>query len=76
MTIEKILEKLIDHRVTLRYTPHEETELRETSGILKEINTNVISLTTFDVYGNRETWYLNRHACTLHSIVDEGKGGD
>ena len=72
MTIVKILEKLIGHKVTLRYTPHEETELRETSGILKEIDTNIISLETYDVYGNLETWYLNRHACTLHSVVDEG----
>lgn len=72
MEIESLLKLLIGHKVTLTYTPHEETVLRETSGILKEFNADIIHLTVYNNFGNIEEYYLNRHGCTLHSILDEG----
>ena len=73
MNIDKVLEKLIGHKVTLHYTQHEEPEMRETSGILRDFNKDVIHMTIFTVYGEKNEWYLNRHACTLLSVIDEGK---
>ena len=71
--LEGILKQLLGHKVTLHYTPHEENEMRETSGILRQVTKNMIHLTIYNSYGEKVEFYLNRHACTLHSIADEGK---
>ena len=73
LDIDSVLNKLMNHKVTISFTPHEEAELRQTSGTLKEISRDIIHLETYDVYGKLDHYYLNRHACTLHSIVDEGE---
>jgi len=73
LNVEDVLEKLVGHRVTLRFTPHEENELRESSGILVKVTPHIIHLKIYDTYGNPYDYYLNRHACTLHSITDEGE---
>jgi len=73
LNIEDVLEKLVGHKVILHYTPHEENEMRETSGILRSYNKGIIHLTAFNEYGEKVEFYLNRHACTLHSVVDEGE---
>lgn len=73
MNINEILESLINHKVTLHYTQHEESTLRETSGILKQVNKDTIQLILFGEYGEPYTYYLNRHSCVLLSISDEGE---
>jgi len=71
--LDEVLEKLIGHKVTLHFTQHEEPELRETSGILRDFSRDVIHLTIFNWYGEKTDCYINRHACTLVSITDEGE---
>jgi hypothetical protein len=72
LNLDKVLEKLIGHKVVLHHTQHEEPEMRETSGILRDFNRDMIHMTIYNVYGEKTEWYLNRHACTLLSITDEG----
>jgi len=76
LNIEDALKKLIGHKVTLHFTPHEESELRESSGILVVVTPDIIHLKIYDNYGEPYDYYLNRHACTLHSVTDEGKPKD
>jgi len=71
--IGEILEKCINHKVTLVYNSHEESQLRETSGILVGVNAEVIYLKLYSNFGEVEDYYLNRHSCTLHSVIDLGK---
>ena len=73
LDIEKLLESLINHKVTISYAQHEEADLRETSGVLKSFNKNIIHLELFDSFGKETEYYLNRCACTLHSITDDGE---
>lgn len=73
MNLDRVLEKLIGHRVTLHYTQHEEPQMRESSGILRAFSKDMIHMTIYNVYGEKTEWYLNRHACTLLSITDEGE---
>jgi len=73
LDLDKILERLIGHKVVLHYTQHEEPEMRETSGILRAYSKDMIHMTLYNIYGQPTEWYLNRHACTLVSITDEGK---
>jgi len=61
--LKSLLADLVGHQVSLSFTLHEEGDLRDSQGILKE----------FDDWGYRYDYYLNRHACTLHSIVDYGE---
>jgi len=72
--LESLLNELIGHKVAISFTPHEESELRETFGILKAVSKEIIHIELYDDYGEKDSdYYLNRHACTLHSIVDHGK---
>lgn len=72
--LEKLLSKLINHKLVLSYTPHEEGDLRETYGVLKDFNKDIVHMELYDDYGELESnYYLNRHGCTLHSIIDYGE---
>jgi hypothetical protein len=70
--LKSLLKSLIGHKLTLTFTVHEEGELRDVQGILKDFDDEFIHLKIFDFYGEVTDYYLNRHACTLHSIVDYG----
>lgn len=70
--IDTILESLIEHKVVIKFTQHEEPTLRETYGLLKYVNKDIIHMEIYDVIGNLENYYLNRHACALLSVTDEG----
>jgi len=72
-TVERVAEKLIQHKITISFTPHEEANLRETSGILESVEKDIVCLKMFDTYGTQQYYYLNRHACTLYSVIDEGE---
>ena len=72
-TVNELLSKVVGHRVVISFTPHEEDALRETEGILEDFNEEVIHLRIYDSFGDASDYYLNRHACTLHSITDFGK---
>ena len=76
MNLDKVLKGLIGHKVMFHYTQHEEPEMRETTGILKAFNKDMIHLTIYNTYGEPSEFYLNRHACTLVSITDEGEARD
>lgn len=71
--LKSLLSDLINHQVSLSFTLHEEGDLRDSQGILKEFDDDFIHLEMFDDWGYRYDYYLNRHACTLHSIVDYGE---
>jgi len=73
MNLDNVLKKMIRHKVTLHYTQHEEPEMRETSGILVDFNRDMIHLEIFNDFGEPQEYYLNRHARTLVSIIDEGE---
>ena len=71
--LKSLLNDLVGHQVSLSFTLHEEGDLRDSEGILKEFDDDFIHLEMFDTWGYRYDYYLNRHACTLHSIVDYGE---
>jgi chromosome segregation ATPase len=71
--LEALLNNLVGYKVAISFTPHEEDALRETEGILEDFNEEVIHLRIYDSFGDCSDYYLNRHACTLHSITDFGK---
>ena len=73
-TLDELLKSLINHKVGITFTQHEEGSLRDTFGVLKDFDKNFIHIELFDDYGERESdYYLNRCACTLHSIIDYGE---
>lgn len=71
--LESLLERLLGHNVCLSFTVHEEGDLRESEGVLTNFNSEFIYLRMWDGFGESYEYYLNRHACTLHSITDLGK---
>lgn len=73
MNMEKLLKKLIGHKVDLSYISHEEYKLHSTMGILVEFDEDVIRIKLYDNYGDTSNWYLNRHACRLYGVVDYGE---
>jgi len=70
--MDVILKKLMNHIVTISFTPHEET-LRETTGILVKLTGEIIKLEIYATSGEKEIYYLNRRGSVLHSIIDLGK---
>lgn len=70
-TAEDVLQGLIGHRVRLHLMGRDH-ELREQAGILRGITKDTIHLTVFGDYGESFSYYLNRHAAILFSVVDEG----
>lgn len=71
--LESLLKKMINHQISLSFTLHEEGDLRESDGILMDFDEDFIHLKIWDAWGYAYDYYLNRHACTLHSICDYGK---
>jgi len=71
MKLEKILNGLVGHKITISFIS-EEGNIRNASGILKEINEEVIHIDVYNLYGEIEGYYLNRRVNILISIVDEG----
>jgi len=71
--IEDILRECVGHRVTITFCSVDEPKLREVSGILVQVEEQVITFKLFDNYGGSDLYHLNRHSCTLHSVIDEGK---
>ena len=72
MNLDKVLEKLKRHKVALHFISHD-SEIREVVGILVDFDKDMIHLEMFNNYGEPSEYYLNRHACTLLSIIDEGE---
>jgi len=72
LNLDKILEKLKHHKVVLHYLDHN-SEVHEAVGILVDFDKDVIHLEMFNNYGESSEYYLNRYACTLLSIIDEGE---
>ena len=70
-TAEGILQDLIGHRVRIQVMGRDH-ELREQTGILRGVTKDMIHLTVFGDYGEGFSYYLNRHATVLFSVVDEG----
>ena len=73
MDIEKLLKKLIGHKVELSFISREEFKMRQTMGVLIEFDEDVIHCVLYDNCGDTSNWYLNRHVCTLYSIMDYGE---
>jgi len=73
MNLEDILKKVVGHKVTLTFVHREEPTLRETTGILKDFDQNMIHMIVYNNFGEKENYYMNRHACTLLSVIEEGK---
>jgi len=73
MDIEEILRACIGRKVAVTFYSHAEPTLRETSGILEKVTTEVITLKLYNSFGEIELYHLNRHSCTLLSVIDEGK---
>ena len=71
--IEEILRSLIGHKISIRFTHYQETEMRETFGILVDVTNDIIHMKIYNEFGEQTDYYLNRHACNLHSVSDEGK---
>lgn len=71
-SIEDTLINLIGHKVTIVYTGNLEGTLRETAGILEDVNKTQIKIRIHDSFGESVLWFLNRHSCNLMSVVDEG----
>lgn len=47
--------------------------MRETEGVLLGSNENMIHIRVWNTHGEEESVYINRHSCSLLSILDEGK---
>ena len=73
MNIDEILKSLVGKKITINYTQHQESILRETCGILKHVNEHVIEMNIYNSYGDFCNFYLNRHCCVLLSISNEDK---
>ena len=71
--IDKILEKLINHEITITHIVNNGGDRLTTSGVLMKIDGEIISIIIYNVCGGRDIYYLNRKASQLYSIVDEGK---
>lgn len=71
--IDDVLKRVLGHKVTMHYTLPEEMRMRETNGFLEDFNKAIIKLRQLNVFGEVSYFYINRHACTLLSIADEGK---
>ena len=70
--INKILEKLVGHRITISHVVNNSGERLKTYGVLREMDDEIITITCFTLYGRKEVYHLNRKACQLYSILDEG----
>ena len=70
--VDKILEKLIMHEVTISHVVNSSGERLLTHGVLIKLDDEIITLNCFDDYGRKELYHLNRKACQLYSIVDGG----
>jgi len=73
MDVNSVLKGLKGHKVCLNFTLPEEMRMRQTSGILEGFNESVIHIKSWNSYGEEAIEYLNRRACTLLSVIDEGK---
>ena len=71
MKLEKILNGLVGHKITISFIS-EEGNIRNASGILKEINEEFIHIDVYNLHGKIDKYYLNRRVNILISIVDEG----
>jgi len=70
-SIDDILQQLLNRKITINYTQHEEPEMRETSGTLRGVSKDVIWIEMFDAFGRKLNYFMNRHSCTLLSVVEE-----
>lgn len=68
-----MLKDVVGHKVALHFTLPEEMRMREVSGILEEFNKEIIKVKVYETNGEISYQYLNRHACTLLSVIDEGE---
>lgn len=73
MDINSILKKCVGNKVGITFYASEEGKLREIEGILLNVTEQVITLEMYDHFGQKDLYYLNRHSCVLHAVVDEGK---
>jgi len=71
--LNKILESLVGHKICITHLDNQGGMLRETSGVLVEIDKELIVIEIYDNYGHKNIYHLNRKACQLYSITDEGK---
>lgn len=68
--IGDVLKTLIGHKVFISFITQESK--RTANGILKEVSDGIVHLDIYNLCGELEKYYLNRHACTLLSVIDEG----
>ena len=61
--IDKILEKLINHEVVISHIVNNSGERLTTSGILKEVNDEIIVINHYSICGIFTVYNLNRKAC-------------
>jgi len=73
--MERILKKLINHGVTITFTPHGES-LRETTGILIKLSAEIIEMEIYATTGEKQIYYLNRSGSRLHSVIDLGEDNE
>jgi len=71
--LENVLKKLIGHKLTLSFITNVDGTLRETTGVLRKLSPEIMELKIYTTTGESELYYLNRHVCTLHSVIDLGK---
>lgn len=74
--LDKLLERLRNHKVLITKIGHEEGEMRDTEGILVDFDKDCIHLRVWDSLGEKTEYYLNRHAAILFSVVDLGISGE
>lgn len=70
--VDKIIEKLIGHEVTISHIVNSSGERLKTSGVVREIDDEIITVECYDIVGHKDLYHLNRKACQLYSILDEG----
>jgi len=73
MDVETVLKSLINHKIDLSFTQHEEADLRTLSGILRKVNKDLIVIELVDTFGVSSFCYLNRYSATILSVVDYGE---